>query len=331
MVLRCTTCGRENPATSSYCGQCGAKLYRSGAEGRERAPVRSEGEIETDARAKEEAERKRRTEIARWKEIDLESRGIFMPWNLTDPAGDPARDAARGRTSVNPASEVRASPPPPDSRNEVAGDKRRVEAQIPVAPSKSPVPAPAMDAEAQEDDGESETATHSLRDIAIGALVVGVILASAEWRSIRDHALVYLHQGAEPVSQHEEQPVVPPAAASDNTSAPVKEPSASGHPDERSSGVPSAVVGTPPAPGAAEMFQAAHASDPRLRAAWLWKAVRAGNSQATVELAKMYQEGDGVAQSCDQARILLNAAAAKGNAQAKLDLDQLKLRGCSEP
>ncbi|MGC2209589.1 MAG: SEL1-like repeat protein [Candidatus Korobacteraceae bacterium] len=162
-------------------------------------------------------------------------------------------------------------------------------------------------------------------------MVAVVILASAEWRSIRDHALVYLHQGAEPVSQHEEQPVVPPAVASDNTSAPVKEPSASGRPDERSSGGPSAVVVAPPAPGAAEMYQAAHASDPRLRAAWLWKAVRAGNPQATVELAKMYQEGDGVAQSCDQARILLNAAAAKGNAQAKLDLEQLELRGCSEP
>jgi hypothetical protein len=329
MVLRCLTCGRENPATSFFCGRCGAKLYRSGAEGRERAPVQSDGETETDARAKEEAERKRRTEIARWKEIDLESRGIFMPWNLTDPAGDPARDAARGGTSVNPASEARASPPP-DSRNEVAGDKRRVEAPIPVATIKPPIPAPAKDAEAQEDDGESETASHLLRDIAVAVLVGGVILASAEWRSIRDHALVYLHQGAEPVSQHEERPVVPPAAASENTSAPVKEPSASVRPD-RSSGVPAAVVGAPPAPGAVEMYQAAHASDPRLRAAWLWKAVRAGNPQATVELAKMYQEGDGVAQSCDQARILFSAAAAKGNAEAKLDLEQLKLRGCSEP
>ena len=332
MALRCFTCGRENSATSLYCGQCGAKLHRSGAEVPDRASVRSGGEAETEARAKEEAERKRRTEIARWKEIDLESRGIFMPWNLTEPDGDPARDAARGRTTVNPASE-RASPPP-DSRNE-EGDKR-VEAQNSVATSKSPAPAPSVDAEAHEDAEESEAESSFLRDIAIAALVAGVILASAEWRSIRDHALVYLHKQAEPVSEHAGQPVAPPVAppgntAHGNTTAPVKAPSASGRSDQRRiSVVPSAGTGATTATGAAEMYQAAHANDPRLRAAWLWKAVRAGNPWATVELAKMYEEGDGVAQSCDQARILLNAAATKGNAQAKHDLEQLKLRGCSE-
>jgi hypothetical protein len=326
----------ENSATNFYCGQCGAKLHRSSAEAADRAPVQSEGETETDAQAKEEAERKRRTEIARWKEIDLESRGIFMPWNLTDPAGDPARDAASDRTTVNPASETLASPPP-DTRNEEAGDQR-VEARTPVATSKSPAPAPAGIPEPpdpeppEEDSAELETESHSLRDIAIIALVAGVILASAEWRSIRDHALVYLHKGAEPVSQHEAQPAAPPVAASESTSAPVKEPSAAVRPGGRSiSGVPPAGAGASPAPGTAEMYQAAHAGDPRLRAAWLWKAVRAGNPQATVELAKMFEEGDGVAQSCDQARILLGAAAARGNAQAKLDLEQLKLGGCSEP
>ena len=135
------------------------------------------------------------------------------------------------------------------------------------------------------------------------------------------------------MSRQEVPPVVPPAAAADNTNPPVKEPSAAGRPDERNGpGVASAVGGDSPAPGAAEMYQAAHASDARLRAAWLWKAVRAGNPQATVELAKMYEEGDGVAQSCDQARLLLSAAAAKGNAQAKLELQQLPLNGgCSAP
>ena len=78
------------------------------------------------------------------------------------------------------------------------------------------------------------------------------------------------------------------------------------------------------------MSQAAHASDAGVRAQLLWKAVGKGNPQAPVELAKMYEEGSGVVQSCDQARILLRAAAAKGNAQAKLNLGQLQLRGnCS--
>jgi TPR repeat protein len=44
----------------------------------------------------------------------------------------------------------------------------------------------------------------------------------------------------------------------------------------------------------------------------------------------MYEDGEGVTQSCDQARILLTAAAAKGNAQAKLVLKQLQLdEGCA--
>jgi hypothetical protein len=83
-------------------------------------------------------------------------------------------------------------------------------------------------------------------------------------------------------------------------------------------------------PGADEMSRAERASDAEARAAWLWKAVGKGNPQAPVELAKMYEQGSGVVRSCDQAEVLLRSAAAKGNAQAKLSLKQIRLRGgCS--
>lgn len=81
-------------------------------------------------------------------------------------------------------------------------------------------------------------------------------------------------------------------------------------------------------PGAEEMNRAARASDAEARAAWLWRAVGKGNPQAPVELARMYELGAGVVRSCDQAQVLLRSAAAKGNEQARLNLQQMRMRGC---
>jgi len=81
-------------------------------------------------------------------------------------------------------------------------------------------------------------------------------------------------------------------------------------------------------PGAEEMSRAARASDAEARAVWLWRALGKGNPQAPVELARMYQLGNGVVKSCDQAQVLLRSAAAKGNEQARLDLQQMRVRGC---
>jgi TPR repeat protein len=78
------------------------------------------------------------------------------------------------------------------------------------------------------------------------------------------------------------------------------------------------------------MLHAANASDSEARAAWLWRAVGKGNPQAPVELAKMYEQGNGVVRSCAQASLLLRAASSRGNQQAKLALRQLYYHGgCS--
>lgn len=60
----------------------------------------------------------------------------------------------------------------------------------------------------------------------------------------------------------------------------------------------------------------------------LWVAVEKGNSGAEVTLAELYHKGHGVARSCDQTRILLTAAAKKGNAEAQRLLDQFLKEGC---
>jgi hypothetical protein len=60
----------------------------------------------------------------------------------------------------------------------------------------------------------------------------------------------------------------------------------------------------------------------------LWIAVEKGNSNAEVTLAELYRQGQGVAKSCDQTKILLTAAARKGNVEAQKRLEQFQQEGC---
>jgi hypothetical protein len=63
-------------------------------------------------------------------------------------------------------------------------------------------------------------------------------------------------------------------------------------------------------------------------ARWLWKSVAKQNIDATVILSDMYLRGDGVAKSCEQARLLLDAAAIKGRKDAAEQLRHLGAFGC---
>lgn len=70
------------------------------------------------------------------------------------------------------------------------------------------------------------------------------------------------------------------------------------------------------------------ARDPREASVWLWKAVAQKNPTATLLLSDLYLRGEGVSKSCDQARLLLDAAARKGNAAAAERLRNLPAFGC---
>jgi hypothetical protein len=60
----------------------------------------------------------------------------------------------------------------------------------------------------------------------------------------------------------------------------------------------------------------------------LWVAVEKGNPAAEVVLADLYSRGDGVAKSCEQARVLLIAASGKGDSEAMQKLRELNTTGC---
>lgn len=60
---------------------------------------------------------------------------------------------------------------------------------------------------------------------------------------------------------------------------------------------------------------------------WLWKAVAKGNGEAPVLLAEMYAQGKGVPKDCEQAMLLLNAAAKKANPHARSTLGSMYANG----
>ncbi len=68
--------------------------------------------------------------------------------------------------------------------------------------------------------------------------------------------------------------------------------------------------------------------DPSEAAKWLWRSFSKKNGAAALLLSDLYVRGEGVPQSCDQARLLLDAAARKGAAGAAERITSLPSRGC---
>jgi TPR repeat protein len=69
-------------------------------------------------------------------------------------------------------------------------------------------------------------------------------------------------------------------------------------------------------------------NEPSVASRWLWKAVSKKNGRAAMLLADLYARGDGVSKSCDQARVLLMAAAKKGAVGAGERLQSLESGSC---
>jgi len=70
------------------------------------------------------------------------------------------------------------------------------------------------------------------------------------------------------------------------------------------------------------------ARDSSEAAQWLWKSVGKQNAAAALLLSDLYITGDGVPRNCDQARLLLDAAARKGVPGAGERIRDLPNLGC---
>ena len=73
---------------------------------------------------------------------------------------------------------------------------------------------------------------------------------------------------------------------------------------------------------------AGHQPDHAEAAGWLWKAVAKRNVEATLLLSDLYLRGDGIPKNCDQARVLLDAAASRGIKDAATRLRNMQAFGC---
>jgi len=60
----------------------------------------------------------------------------------------------------------------------------------------------------------------------------------------------------------------------------------------------------------------------------LWSAVASGSTSAEVDLARLYLSGDGVPRNCEQAKVLLRAAAKRGSVEARQQLKELRTSDC---
>ncbi len=71
-----------------------------------------------------------------------------------------------------------------------------------------------------------------------------------------------------------------------------------------------------------------HQADSREAVDWLWKSVAKRNAEATMLLSDLYLRGNGIGKNCDQARVLLDAAASRGIKEAGVRLRNMQAFGC---
>lgn len=88
--------------------------------------------------------------------------------------------------------------------------------------------------------------------------------------------------------------------------------------------------------GRAESMLERQSGTPKVEPKWnegdsvesLWGAVQAGSVSAEVSLAERFARGAGVSKNCDQAKVLMKAAAERGSKEARFRLYQMETQGC---
>jgi hypothetical protein len=290
----CTECAYSNSAERTFCGMCGALLPVSGEtrvpQGAEAAPIAGDG----------------------WQERSLNGNSVD---DATEPAVRSAAVAQRSAVlelgSLLPERGIPRRPPGP------------------------------------------EPLSNGYR-VSIGAVLVilFVLLGYSVWHGPQAHSERAVMPSAPAVPYTKPAPAnsAPPPSATPSALPTSATPSpavqnknqvdassqndqaADSPPTEPTEASSSAVVQS----GAAELATAQKYLDgapgttrDRAEAAqWLWKAVRKRNLEATLALSDLYLRGDGVPKNCDQARLLLDAAAKKGAKAAAERLRELPAFGC---
>ena len=255
--------------------------------------LRHGGETHIEASAKQESEDDTRMAILRWKEAELESRGIFLPWNIKNEAND----AASVADNPTAGAVMEADPEPNAPDNSAVTNSAIANAVMDSAAEPGAAQLPEDRSLRVEDEknvhtGESgpsflgltenyvprydfeegEPESHSRRNIALAVLVAALILAVLQWRAIRDYGLAYLHNGTGMlVAKLSDKPIpatYPPENDSSRVPAPAPPP-ATAQPV-----IPRTVVNSPNAGHKGPVQRAARLSKPRKTASASSAALR---------------------------------------------------------
>ncbi len=295
--LACASCGHHNPSQQNFCGNCGGPLPSDGYS--PSASAERPHAVQPTSRA------------------------------TSHEAAFPAPDYAGSLRGFTPVSRERETP------RRRSGWRRAVDAMVEPGSSR----------------------------FYVGSALVLVIVALTymAWRSAQVVSQISQPAPAAAVqrpapSGADQSPVKPetsrPGAANLNPAPPTAAPASTSRapttpvrfePGAKKSAPtqPTPSTATPETPalgtGGSEELAAAqsflngtggHERNSAMAATWLWKAVAKQNPDATLQLSDLYLKGDGVEKSCDQARLLLDAAASKGLKSAAERLRQLSAYGC---
>ena len=261
---------------------------------------------------------------------------------LPTPAVQQAPDTPRGSSNLD-------SSPIPPLPMQVRGPR-------PLEPRLAPLLLPLMNQDlALQSQDSSGVRRGFLRHIATGFLIVAFVLACLavaqnlglvpRIRPKVADALIRLGEklngttdsqsrSSSPLPDSAQVPTPPSSAAKSIPDAPQPEPLASSDPvnssAQNNSETPSLKIPrTKEDPGhSADSQTSSVAAERSAEVSRLWSAVGAGSSAAEVDLARLYLKGEGVPRNCEQARILLRAAAKSGNREARQQLQRLRTYGC---
>jgi len=354
----CATCGHENRNQNLFCGSCGARLPVEAARRETFLPVESAPRAFAGS---PDAISPTLQQIIEDSAEEYSASADLPPLMPPDAAHEPAwlnssrsdettepqqhpirvRDSALTSAADEPASQPRSPSVPPVA----PGDPVRRDPALRDPVRRDPVrrdpvrPAPSLGISSAR--ARSQPTVSRWRLYAWGAVAIFlIVLLYSGWRAQRGSSIPATL--SPPSSQPAAASPAPahagkrPAHAVKERVTPAPKPAPAAPPVVSDSVPPPAVAPAPVENGGEELAMAqkylkgAHgaAPDSSEAAQWLWKAVAKKNMTATLLLSDLYLRGDGVARSCDQARLLLEAAAQKGMAVAETRLRNLQDSGC---
>lgn len=314
-LVRCERCGRDNPIGHKFCGMCGETLHAGRVADRHLSSLYSEPDRGAMAQEQDRTE----AELASERNLDSNDERYVQPasnWNGLSlfQSGPPEQEAYEDYDDAEPVYESPRSHP---YRIYVGG-------LLAIALLALGYTAWHASQNSQASDEPSSPPPIAAKDTPPAAVPSATTSNKAK-------------ETAPPPSAPPAEKPAPvatkaPAPATTHDNVDEVNPRTHAASDKASIGAPrqpSAGGGTEELAQAQRYLSGTNGRrDSATAAQLLWKSIAKHNDQATLLMADLYLKGDGVPKNCDQARVLLYAAARKGVSGAGERLRNMQAFGC---